>query len=167
MQVKYIFFYIVVTSGLSIINGRADTSPSSSQESSMSEVRHELKKAAHDTKEVVKKGTKKVVEKTKKGARTAKEKIKEGIEYVGEKVHHTGENAQTKTKERINHSALIPNWHQAKGKVRVVWGKLTHDDVEQIGGRLEVLYGILQEKYNYTREEAKEAYERVKEKLEK
>jgi uncharacterized protein YjbJ (UPF0337 family) len=34
------------------------------------------------------------------------------------------------------------------------WGKLTDDDLDRAAGKLDVLTGVLQEKYGYTRERA-------------
>ena len=34
---------------------------------------------------------------------------------------------------------LSANWHQVKGKVREQFGKLTDDDLLEIGGQIEVL----------------------------
>jgi uncharacterized protein YjbJ (UPF0337 family) len=37
------------------------------------------------------------------------------------------------------------NWKQLSGKVRHEWGKLTHNDVEQIKGDMEVLAGKIEQ----------------------
>lgn len=37
----------------------------------------------------------------------------------------------------MNNDILEGNWKQLKGKVRENWGKLTDDDVDQIGGKRE------------------------------
>ncbi len=47
------------------------------------------------------------------------------------------------------------NWKQLSGRVRQEWGKLTHNDVEQINGQLEVLAGKIQERYGVTAAEAR------------
>jgi len=41
------------------------------------------------------------------------------------------------------------------GTVRHQWGKLTHNDVEEIKGDVEVLTGKIQVRYGVTKEEAK------------
>ncbi len=46
------------------------------------------------------------------------------------------------------------NWKQVKGNVRVNWGKLTDDELEQIAGKRDVLIGRIQEKYGIAKEEA-------------
>jgi uncharacterized protein YjbJ (UPF0337 family) len=47
------------------------------------------------------------------------------------------------------------NWKQLSGSVRQEWGKLTHSDVEQIKGQVEVLAGKIQERYGVTEAEAR------------
>jgi uncharacterized protein YjbJ (UPF0337 family) len=42
----------------------------------------------------------------------------------------------------------------------VWWGKLTDDDLDRAAGKFEVLAGILQEKYGYTREAAADEIEK-------
>jgi uncharacterized protein YjbJ (UPF0337 family) len=39
------------------------------------------------------------------------------------------------------------NWKQLKGRVREKWGLLTDDDLEQIAGQKDRLFGKIQEKY--------------------
>ncbi len=40
------------------------------------------------------------------------------------------------------------------GEAKSWWGKLTDDDLDRAAGKFEVLAGMLQEKYGYTREAA-------------
>ena len=47
------------------------------------------------------------------------------------------------------------NWKQLSGGVRHEWGKLTHSDVEQIKGDVELLAGKIQERYGVTKAEAR------------
>ncbi len=54
----------------------------------------------------------------------------------------------------MNKDQLQGKWHQMKGAVREQWGKLTNDDLDQIGGNLEKLVGVVQERYGYARERA-------------
>ena len=42
------------------------------------------------------------------------------------------------------------NWEQAKGELKVRWGKLTDDDLAMIDGRRDKLIGRLQEVYGIT-----------------
>lgn len=54
----------------------------------------------------------------------------------------------------INKDIVEGKWNQFKGEARIQWGKLTDDDWQQIAGNKDKLYGMLQERYGYTREEA-------------
>jgi len=51
------------------------------------------------------------------------------------------------------------NWKQLSGSVRQEWGKLTHNDVEQIRGQFETLAGKIQERYGVTKAEASKQIE--------
>ncbi len=51
------------------------------------------------------------------------------------------------------------NWKQLSGSVRQEWGKLTHNDVEQIKGDVEVLAGKIQDRYGVTEAEARKQIE--------
>lgn len=44
-------------------------------------------------------------------------------------------------------------WQQLRGKVREQWGKLTNDDIDVIAGKRDQLVGILQQRYEKTRDE--------------
>jgi uncharacterized protein YjbJ (UPF0337 family) len=48
------------------------------------------------------------------------------------------------------------NWKQFKGKVKAKWGELTDDDLAQINGKREQLEGKLQERYGYTKDQARQ-----------
>ena len=45
-------------------------------------------------------------------------------------------------------------WKQIRGKAKVWWGKLTDNDLDRAAGKFDVLAGLLQEKYGYTRQRA-------------
>jgi uncharacterized protein YjbJ (UPF0337 family) len=51
-------------------------------------------------------------------------------------------------------------WKQMRGELRSWWGRLTDQDLEQIGGHKDKLIGRLQERYGYTRERAQQEVER-------
>jgi uncharacterized protein YjbJ (UPF0337 family) len=51
-------------------------------------------------------------------------------------------------------------WPQLRGQVRSWWGQLTDADVDTIAGKKDVLVGLLQERYGYTRERAEQEVER-------
>lgn len=54
----------------------------------------------------------------------------------------------------MNWDQIRGNWEQAKGELKVRWGKLTDDDLTIINGERDKLVGSLQEKYGMTKEEA-------------
>ena len=51
------------------------------------------------------------------------------------------------------------SWKQLSGVAHHEWGKLTHNDVEQIKGDVEVLAGKIQERYGVTKAEARKQIE--------
>ena len=57
-------------------------------------------------------------------------------------------------KTTVNRDVLMGKWKQMRGKARQQWGKLTDNQLDQIGGDYERLVGVLQENYGYTREKA-------------
>lgn len=58
----------------------------------------------------------------------------------------------------MNKDTLKGKWHQVSGRVKKQWGKLTDDDIQQIDGDSERLYGKLQERYGISRDEAEKRY---------
>ena len=46
-------------------------------------------------------------------------------------------------------------WKQIKGKAKKAWGELTDDDFKKAKGSVEKLHGIIQEKFNVTKETIK------------
>ncbi|MBK9925099.1 MAG: CsbD family protein [Anaerolineales bacterium] len=54
----------------------------------------------------------------------------------------------------MNKDIFEGKWKQIRGEAKAWWGKLTDDDLDRAAGKLEVLTGIIQEKYGYTREQA-------------
>ena len=54
----------------------------------------------------------------------------------------------------MNKDILEGKWKQMHGEAKSWWGKLTDDDLDRAAGKLEVLAGLLQEKYGYTRQAA-------------
>ena len=51
------------------------------------------------------------------------------------------------------------NWKLMSGSVRHEWGKLSHNDVEQIKGNVEVLAGKIQDRYGVAEAEARKQIE--------
>ena len=54
----------------------------------------------------------------------------------------------------MNKDILEGQWKQIQGEAKAWWGKLTDDDLKRAAGKFDVLTGILQEKYGYTRQRA-------------
>jgi uncharacterized protein YjbJ (UPF0337 family) len=56
----------------------------------------------------------------------------------------------------MNKDVLEGKWKQIRGEAKAWWGKLTDDDLDRAAGKVEVLAGMLQEKYGYTHQRAVE-----------
>ena len=54
----------------------------------------------------------------------------------------------------MNKDIVEGKWKQIRGEAKAWWGKLTDDDLDRAAGKFEVLTGLLQEKYGYTRQHA-------------
>jgi uncharacterized protein YjbJ (UPF0337 family) len=54
----------------------------------------------------------------------------------------------------MNKDVLEGKWKQMRGEAKGWWGKLTDDDLDRASGKFEVLAGLLQEKYGYSRQRA-------------
>lgn len=54
----------------------------------------------------------------------------------------------------MNKDIVEGKWKQMRGEAKAWWGKLTDDDLDRAAGKFEVLAGMLQEKYGYSREAA-------------
>lgn len=61
----------------------------------------------------------------------------------------------------MNKDTLEGNWKQLRGKVRENWGKLTDDEIDEIGGRKENFVGKIQEKYGMNRDEAEKEWDKL------
>ncbi len=60
----------------------------------------------------------------------------------------------------MNKDIFEGQWKQIRGEAKAWWGKLTDDDLDRAAGKLEVLAGVLQEKYGYTRQRAVQEIDR-------
>ena len=54
----------------------------------------------------------------------------------------------------MNNDELQGKWEQIRGKAKALWGRITDDDLERAAGEVDVLAGLLQDKYGYTRPRA-------------
>lgn len=59
----------------------------------------------------------------------------------------------------INKDILQGKWKQVRGQVKQQWGMLTDDQLDRISGRYEELAGLIQERYGYTKEQARQEVE--------
>jgi uncharacterized protein YjbJ (UPF0337 family) len=60
----------------------------------------------------------------------------------------------------MNWDRIEGNWKEFKGKAKQQWGKLTDDDLDVVNGRREELEGILQQRYGYARDQARQDVDR-------
>ena len=60
----------------------------------------------------------------------------------------------------MNQNVFEGKWKQIRGQAKIWWGKLTDDDLEEVGGSFDKLIGLLQEKYGYTQQQAEEEYQK-------
>jgi uncharacterized protein YjbJ (UPF0337 family) len=65
-----------------------------------------------------------------------------------------------KEDQTMNKDNFEGNWKQIRGEAKSWWGKLTDEDLDRVAGKTEVLQGLLQEKYGYTRERAADEIDR-------
>jgi uncharacterized protein YjbJ (UPF0337 family) len=54
---------------------------------------------------------------------------------------------------------LKGTWKEMKGKIKEKWGQLTDDELLEAEGNEDKFLGILQKKYGYTKEKAKQEYD--------
>jgi uncharacterized protein YjbJ (UPF0337 family) len=66
-----------------------------------------------------------------------------------------GRHPQRKEKA-MNWDRIEGNWKEFKGKVKQQWGKLTDDDLMSIEGGRDKLEGLLQQRYGYAKDKARQ-----------
>lgn len=62
----------------------------------------------------------------------------------------------------MNQKVFRGTWKQMRGQAKEWWGKLTDDDPEKTGRKLDKLMGLLQDKYGYTQQQAQDEIEKRK-----
>jgi uncharacterized protein YjbJ (UPF0337 family) len=65
----------------------------------------------------------------------------------------------TSSAMQSSHDRMQGHWKPLSGGVHHQWGKLTHHDVEQIKGDVEMLEGKIEERYGVTKAEARKQIE--------
>lgn len=60
----------------------------------------------------------------------------------------------------MNEEILAGQWKQMRGALKSWWGKLSDDDLENIGGQKDKLIGVIQERYGHTLEQAQNEVDR-------
>lgn len=56
----------------------------------------------------------------------------------------------------MNQDTFQGKWKQLRGQVQQKWGELTDDDLDRVKGEQKEFEGLLQERYGYTKERAKQ-----------
>lgn len=56
----------------------------------------------------------------------------------------------------MNDDIFKGKWKQLRGQIQQKWGDLTNDDLDRIEGAQTEFEGLLQERYGYTKERAKQ-----------
>lgn len=56
----------------------------------------------------------------------------------------------------MNEDIFQGKWKQLRGQIQQKWGDLTDDDLNRIKGTQTEFEGLLQERYGYTKERAKQ-----------
>jgi len=59
----------------------------------------------------------------------------------------------------MNNDIFKGKWKQLRGQIQQKWGDLTNDDLDRIQGTQTEFEGLLQERYGYTKERAKQEVE--------
>ena len=57
----------------------------------------------------------------------------------------------------MNRDIFEGKWEEVRGTMKKAWGKLTDDDLDEIEGNHQILYGKLQQRYGYTLDEVRKA----------
>ena len=65
----------------------------------------------------------------------------------------------------MNNDQIAGKWKQMKGEAKVLWGKLTDDELDQVAGQKDKLAGLIQERYGKTKEEAEREIDRLFDKV--
>ena len=61
----------------------------------------------------------------------------------------------------MNWDVVEGNWTQFKAAARIKWGKLTDSDWDQIGGKMDRMAGVMQERYGYKKEQLSKEVDKI------
>jgi uncharacterized protein YjbJ (UPF0337 family) len=61
----------------------------------------------------------------------------------------------------MNDDIFKGKWKQLRGQIQQKWGDLTNDDLDRMQGTQTEFEGLLQERYGYTKERAKQEVENL------
>jgi uncharacterized protein YjbJ (UPF0337 family) len=61
----------------------------------------------------------------------------------------------------MNNDIFKGKWKQLRGQIQQKWGDLTNDDLDRMQGTQTEFEGLLQERYGYTKERAKQEVENL------
>lgn len=59
----------------------------------------------------------------------------------------------------MNVEMLKGKWNEIKGDIKMKWGDLTDDDLAKVEGQEDKFVGLLQKKYGYSKEKARQEFE--------
>lgn len=62
----------------------------------------------------------------------------------------------------MNRDIFKGKWEETKGSIKAFWGKLTDDDLQEIEGNQQEIFGKLQKHYGYSKDEAEKAVEKFR-----
>src|SRR5437762_2835446 len=71
------------------------------------------------------------------------------------------------TEKRMNRTQIEGKLDQLKGDIKSTWAKLTSDDLNYIGGRIDHLVGRLRERYGLEKEQAEKQVDEWVQRIEK
>lgn len=54
----------------------------------------------------------------------------------------------------MNQDQIAGKWKQLKGEAKIMWGRLTDDELDRAEGQADKLAGLIQERYGKTKAEA-------------
>jgi uncharacterized protein YjbJ (UPF0337 family) len=54
------------------------------------------------------------------------------------------------------HDVLVGSWNQLREPIKGWWSKLTDADLDRINGKYDILVSVLQKKYGYSAQHARE-----------